>query len=269
MADSPIICKPTADTFARFSIVLAAFFGFGLYFFYDGAIGYREENEVFCSYHTFAELGGKVDAMSEAEWQNQVASKPLLATEMQDGERVFISGGEKPVALPLPVNCESAAHCPAEVADYTAMKQGWMECWQKYTARKHFPIKPGEHGHDRGAIREQWIAGGVCMAISAALAYLMLRTRCRVMALEGDKVTAAGQHFRVGDITRLDLRQWGTGFKGVAYATVNGRRIRMDGLTYGGFDKEKGEPAERLMQALLAQYKGELIEYAAEEPSER
>lgn len=265
MADSPIICKPTADTFVRFAIVLAAFFGFGLYFFYDGAIGYRVENEVFCSYHAFAERGGKVDAMSEAEWQSQVASKPLLATEMQDGERVFISGGEKPVALPLPVNCESAAHCPAEVADYAAMKQGWMECWQKYTARKHFPIKPGEHGHDRGAIREQWIAGGVCMLISAALAFLMVRTSRRVMSLHEDVVNAAGETFTVADITRLDLRQWGKGFKGVAYATVKGCKIRMDGMTYGGFSPEKGEPAERFMQALLAQYKGEIIEYASNE----
>lgn len=265
MADSPIICKPTADTFVRFAVVLAAFFGFGLYFFYDGAIGYRVENEVFCSYHAFAELGGKVDTMSEAEWQQQVAAKPLLTTERQGGELMFVTSGEKPVALPLPEPCEAAALCPAEAADYAAMKRGWMECWQKYTERKYFPIKPGEHGHDMGAIREQGIAGGVCMLISAVLAYLMFRTSRRVMSLHGDAVTAAGETFTVADITRLDLRQWGTGFKGVAYATVKGRKIRMDGMTYGGFSKEKGEPAEQFMKALVAQYKGELIEYAASE----
>lgn len=261
MADSPIICKPTADTFVRFAVVLAAFFGFGLYFFYDGAVGYRTENEVFCSYHAFAELGGKVDAMSESEWA-QTAAKPLLATEQQGEELMFVTEGEKPVALPLPADCEAAARCPAEAADYAAMKRGWMECWQKYTERKHFPIKPGEHGHDMGAIREQWIAGSVCMLISAALAFLMFRTSRRVMSLHEDVVNAAGETFTVSDITRLDLRQWGTGFKGVAYATVKGRNIRMDGMTYGGFSKEKGEPAEQFMKALLAQYKGELIEYA-------
>ena len=51
------------------------------------------------------------------------------------------------------------------------------------------------------------------------------------------------------------------GFKGIAYATVNGRKIRMDGMTYGGFDPAAGQPAEALMQALLAQYRGEILEY--------
>ena len=97
--------------------------------------------------------------------------------------------------------------------------------------------------------------------MSACIIYLMLRTRRRIMALEGDLVTAAGQQFRVADITRLDLRQWGKGFKGIAYATVNGRKIRMDGMTYGGFDPAAGQPAEALMQALLAQYRGEILEY--------
>lgn len=265
MADTPIICKPTADTFVRFAVVLAAFFGFGLYFFYDGAIGYRVENEVFCSYHAFAELGGKVDTMSEGEWQAQVAAKPLFPTQQQEGELMFTTEGEKAVALPLPADCEGAQICPHEAADFNAMKQGWMNCWQAYTARKHFPIKPGEHGHDMGAIREQWIAGGVCELISAVIAFLIFRTSRRVLSLHGDVVNAAGSTFTVADITSLDLRQWGTGFKGVAYATVNGRKIRMDGMTYGGFSKEKGEPAEQFMKALLAQYKGELIEYAATE----
>lgn len=266
MGETSIICKPTADTFLRFGVVLAAFFGFGLYFFYDGAVGYREANEVFCSYHAFAALGGKVDATAEDDWRADRASQPLIeAKQAADGLVALLPDGHE---LPLPRVCEAAQSCPPEAADYAAMKRGWMECWQAYSARRHFPIKPGEHGYDAGAIREQWIAGGVCMLISASLAYLMLRTRRRVMALEGDRVTAAGQQFRVSDISRLDLRQWGPGFKGVAYATVNGRRVRMDGMTYGGFAKEKGEPAERLMQAVLAQYKGELIEYAVEEKTE-
>ena len=74
-------------------------------------------------------------------------------------------------------------------------------------------------------------------------------------------MTAAGRQFRVAEITRLDLRQWGKGFKGVAYATVNGRKVRLDGMTYGGFDPAAGQPAEAFMQALLARYQGEILEY--------
>ena len=32
-------------------------------------------------------------------------------------------------------------------------------------------------------------------------------------------------------------------------------------IQYGGFDPAAGQPAEALMQALLAQYRGEILEY--------
>ena len=38
--------------------------------------------------------------------------------------------------------------------------------------------------------------------------------------------------------------------------------MRIDGLTYGGFRKEDGEPAEKLMERLVANFSGELIDYA-------
>jgi hypothetical protein len=51
--------------------------------------------------------------------------------------------------------------------------------------------------------------------------------------------------------------------------TVKGRKIRLDGMTYGGFDPATGQPAEQLMQALLAQYKGEILEYEQKEASQQ
>ena len=39
-------------------------------------------------------------------------------------------------------------------------------------------------------------------------------------------------------------------------------RIRIDGLTYGGFKKENDEPAERLMRLIRSRFSGEIIEYA-------
>ena len=59
MTNTPIICRPTRDTFVRFAVVLVAFFGFGLYFFYDGSVGYRKANEVYFSYQAFARLGAE------------------------------------------------------------------------------------------------------------------------------------------------------------------------------------------------------------------
>ena len=251
MIESSIICRPTRDTFVRFGIVLLAFFGFGLYFFYDGSVGYRKANEVYFSYQAFARLGA--EASMGKTWN--ATEKPLIAAE-QMGNEWMVEG-----KYPLPADCEAARATPPEAADLAAMRKSWADCWTAYTARMHYPVKPAEHAFDTAAIREQWLAGGVCMCISAAILFFILRTRRRVMALEGDLVTAAGQQFRVTDITRLDLRQWGKGYKGIAYATVNGRKVRLDGMTYGGFDPAVGQPAEVFMQALLSRYEGEILEY--------
>lgn len=251
MINSSIICRPTRDTFVRFGIVLLAFFGFGLYFFYDGSVGYRKANEVYFSYQAFARLGA--EASRGSTWN--AGTQPLIEAEQVEGE--WMVEGK----YPLPADCAAIRSTPAEAADPAAMRKSWADCWTAYTARMHFPVKPAEHAFDTAAIREQWLAGGVCMCISSVIIYFILRTRRRVMALEGDLVTAAGQQFRVAEITRLDLRQWGKGYKGIAYATVNGRKVRLDGMTYGGFDPAAGQPAEAFMQALLARYQGEILEY--------
>lgn len=251
MINSSIICRPTRDTFVRFGIVLLAFFGFGLYFFYDGSVGYRKANEVYFSYQAFARLGA--EASRGGTWNAD--TQPLIKAEQVEGE--WMVEGK----YPLPADCAAIHTTPAEAADPAAMRKSWADCWTTYTARMHFPVKPAEHAFDTAAISEQWLAGGVCMCISAVIIYFILRTRHRVMALEGDLVTAAGQQFRVAEITRLDLRQWGKGYKGIAYATVNGHKVRLDGMTYGGFDPAAGQPAETFMQTLLARYQGEILEY--------
>lgn len=253
MSSPSIRCLPTRDTFVRFAIVLLAFFGFGLYFFYDGAVGYRKANEVYFSYQAFARLGAQ--ASNEQTWGAEIANHPLIMAKQVGGELMVEA------KYPLPQNCEASRTTPPEAANFDAMRKSWADCWTAYTARMHFPVKPAEHPFDTAAIREQWLAGMVCMLISGVLIFFILRTGKRFMALEGDLVTAAGRQFRIREITRLDLRQWGKGYKGVAYATVNGKKIRMDGMTYGGFDPAAGQPAETLMQAILTQYKGEILEY--------
>ena len=260
MTNNPIICRPTRDTFVRFAIVLAAFFGFGLYFFYDGSVGYRKANEVYFSYQAFARLGN--EATQSGPWGPEMAQKPLIKAEQVGGE--WLVEGK----YPLPADCAAARVTPEEAADYAAMRKGWADCWTLYTARMKFPLTPAEHAFDTAAIREQWIAGGVCVCISAIILFLILRTSRRVMSIDGHSITAAGQQFNVGDITRLDLRQGGKGYKGVAYATVNGRKIRLDGMTYGGFSPAAGQPAEVFMQTLLARYQGELLEYEQRESTE-
>ena len=77
-------------------------------------------------------------------------------------------------------------------------------------------------------------------------------------------MTAAGRTFPVEDIARLDLRRWK--MKGLALVTLSpeygNARIRLDGLTYGGFRKEDSpHNAEDFMKALLSLYQGEVVDY--------
>lgn len=253
MTNDSISCRPTLDTFVRFGIVLAAFFGFGLYFFYDGSVGYRKANEVYFSYQAFASLGA--EASKSLSWSTGQPGKPLITAEQVEGE--WMVEGK----YPLPSNCEATSSTPPEAADHAAMSKSWADCWMAYSARMHFPLKPAEHAYDTAAIREQWLAGGVCMGICCIILFFIIRTSRRTMGIDGTAVTAAGQTFDVSEISRLDLRQWGKGFKGIAYATVKGKKIRLDGMTYGGFNPAANQPAETFMQMLLARYKGEILEY--------
>ncbi len=263
MSEPTIICKATRDTFCRFGIVLLAFFGFGLYFFYDGAIGYRKVNEAICSHEAFAALGEKkAGEMTALQWADMLATGALIPTPEGQPDMATNDSGK---LFPLPAGCEATRGYPAEMRDQAAMAASWNDCWKAYSERKRFPLEPGDHPHDEASIREQWYGGSVCMLVSALIIALMLRTSRRELSLRGDTITAAGRQFRIADIERIDLRQWGPGFKGAAYFTVGGRRIKADGMTYGGFSRAQDEPAERFMQAVLARYDGEIIDYAKED----
>ncbi len=264
MSETPIICKATRDTFVRFGIVLAAFFGFGLYFFYDAAIGYRKANEAILSFNAFSQLGAQASKLSSYDWSSLMSQGGLIAAaEGRDDAAVDAKGD----LIPLPAGCEALKSYPDEVRDQDAMSKSWMNCWSAYSERMHHPIKPGDHAHDEGAVREQWYGGAACMLVSVILLAFMIRTSRRELSLRGDVVCAAGKQFKISDIERIDLRQWGKGFKGAAYFTVGGRSIKADGMTYGGFGKAQGEPAEKFMQALLARYTGEIVDYEKEEGS--
>ncbi len=261
MDETPIICKATRDTFVRFAVVLAAVLGFGLYFFYDAATGYRQANAAILSYNAFARLGELASKATATEWNALMLEDRLIPTA--EG-RPDAAEGEKGALYPLPRGLEATQAYPAEARGHAAMAAGWGDCWTAYSARMHYPLKPGDHPHDEGAIREQWYGGAACMLASALILFFIVRTARREMSIRGSRVCAAGQRFDVADIERIDLRQWGPGFKGAAYFTVKGRRLKADGMTYGGFSKAQGEPAERFMKAVLARYRGDIIDYEQE-----
>ncbi len=269
MDEPTIICKATRDTYVRFAIVLFALVGFGLCFFYDAAIGYREQNAAMLSYHAFARLGEQATTMTAGEWNASLNRGALIPTcdGASTSERTptaVLKAGDKLHFYPIPPGLEATQGYPEEVRDHAAMSASWNDCWTAYSARMHYPLQPGDHPHDESAIREQWYGGAACMLAACVLLFFVIRTARREMSLRGTRVCAAGQCFDIADIECIDLRQWGPGFKGAAWFTVKGRRIKADGMTYGGFNKQQEEPAEQFMQAILARYRGEIIDYEPE-----
>ncbi|MFI3242852.1 MAG: hypothetical protein R3Y56_01205 [Akkermansia sp.] len=266
MSEKTIICKATADTMMRFGVLLLALWGFGFYFLYDAQIGYQQKNEAYFSYQAFAKGGEKAPEMSEDQWkQKNTPTTPLIEASVVDGVLCVVKDKEgKSTLYPLPTECQSVNSMPEEFLHYQVMRKGWNDAWMDYSARMRFELKPADP-HDAASIAEQWIASGVTFALSFILLFFTVRTAKRQMSIAGTKLTVAGQQFDIADIERIDMRQWGAGYKGSAIFTVKGKKVKADGMTYGGFAKKDDQPAERFMQAVLAQYQGELIEYAKDE----
>ncbi len=267
MSSSPIVCRPTKDTFIRFFIILAAVWGFALYFFYDGSIGYHKKNAAYFSFKAFADGGADASLLSTNEWRNKHKDSLFHTvkgyTYNRDENRMEADGKSYP--LPSSTTLEYAHERPAEFLDHAMMSTRWNDAWKDFSSRNRYPLKPGDKPYDQATVDEQWIAGGVCLLLGGIILYFIIRTSRRVLSLDGTQVQAVGKSFSVNEISRIDIRQWGPGFKGVAYFTVDGKKLKIDGMTYGGFDSKNDAPAEKFMQSLLAIYQGDLIEYASEE----
>ena len=166
-----------------------------------------------------------------------------------------------PATLKLPMPWPEILH------DYERMKPlQWKHAVARIleAARAATP-SPKEEPYDARKIKEQWVVFWVCLALAAGAAFILLRTLRRSIAADGEAITTQqGRRVPYTDLKTLDLRKWET--KGLAFLDYDGPsgkgRIRIDGLTYGGFKKENDEPAERLMRHIRARFSGELIEYA-------
>ncbi len=254
----------------RFIIILVAVWGFALYFFYDGAIGYKKKNAAYFSYTAFAE-GGQMAKQSSAytwgvDWKNRPLLLSLKGVELNEDATVVLFDGKE---YPIPSNLDIATGAPEEFRNHALMSGSWNDAWKQYSSRMRYPLKPAEKPYDVSTINEQWIAGGVCVLLGGVILYFIIRTSRRTLSISGDEVKAAGRVFKVDEITSIDLRQWGPGYKGAAFFVVSGKKIKVDGMTYGGFDRKKGEPADQFMKSVLAKYSGDIIEYAVEQDDKK
>jgi hypothetical protein len=250
-----IVCKPTRWFLLRAIVITAMFGGLAFYFYFDATTGYPRQNAAYYLHKTFQKAGDQfiqTDASPEA-WRNYAAAQTVdLPAE--------------PALLPPEV--QPGMKWPAILHDAGQLRaKSWNKVWEEFTAtwpHWRMNVQPPEHLYHAGKIRDQWIAGAVCALVAAAAAFILFRTLRRHLAIDETSIhTAEGKRVPFSQLVRLDLRKWHT--KGLAFADYRGEsgngRIRIDGMTYGGFKKEEGEPAERLMRHLRARFSGELIDY--------
>jgi hypothetical protein len=264
-----IVCKPTPWFLLRAAAMLLMFGIFSVMFFRDGKWGYREENLAYHLSKAFeratGEFKAKKDGMSPEAWRAYAEKQTVdfihRSSEKEEGAPVPVPEGT-PVPMPW----------PEVLRDYDAMNaslgQEANKLFNDYRLQANIKKDVPDHDFPERKITEQWVVFGVCLALAVGALFVLLRTLGRNMAIDGEAFyPASGGKFPFADLARLDLRKWDT--KGLAFAwakTPAGgeRRLRIDGLTYGGFKKEEGEPAEQLMRRLKENFSGELIEYVTE-----
>ena len=252
-----IVLKPTPWFLLRALVMLLMFGVFSVLFYIDGSTGYRKKNEIYYLHKAFQTANGEFSKMNSSgaltaqEWK-EFAEKQNVA--VPDDRSLMPATA----ALPLP--------WPAILQDFERMKPlQWNILWREYTKERGFNASPSEEPYSAQKIREQWIVFWICSALTLIALFFLLRTIRRSISVDGESIAnQTGKRVPFSDLTTLDLRKWET--KGLAFIDYDGAsgkgRIRIDGLTYGGFKKENDEPAERLMRRIRDHFSGEIIEYS-------
>ncbi len=251
-----IVCKPTPWFLLRALVMVLMFGVFAVLFYRDGSTGYRKKNEIFYLNKTFQIANGKFSEMNASgtltatEWEKFAATQSVA---FPDDRSVLPAS----ISLPLP--------WPAILHDYDRMKPlQWNILWREYTKESGLDAAPPEEPYLAQRIREQWIVFGICTLLALIAAFFLIRTVKRSISADKTGITTqTGKQIPYKNLKTLDLRKWETkGLAFIDYEDGAGKgKIRIDGLTYGGFKKENDEPAERLMRQIRSCFSGEIIEY--------
>lgn len=217
-----ITCRVTRWFFQRMGILAAMFVGMGLYFCYDGKIGYRKDNEkvekkewfetTFIKSFDEARAAGKLE-----EWKARAKEQGLPSGE----------NGEPPK-------------------------------WATYAATLGWPEKVKKHSEEE--ITQQFWWGGALLAIALFVGIkVLLDFNKKLIGHPGHMIMPNGGEVRFADVFKVDKRKWPV--KGLAYVYYRDgdseSRAVVDDLKYGGADK--------VLDRLIANFKGELIEKAPDE----
>lgn len=141
----------------------------------------------------------------------------------------------------------------ARAAGLPAGENGEPPKWASYAAQFGWDEKPKRHSEEE--ILQQFEWGGAMLLLGLMVVGKILLDRGKTLAGYGDRmVMPGGAEVRFSEAFRVDKRKWD--HKGLAYVHYRsggvGKRAVVDDLKYDG--------AGRVLDRLLAEFKGELIE---------
>lgn len=256
-----IVCRPTAWFYGRMVLLALMLAGFGGYFWYDAAIGYPQKNREYHTHKIFVAAGSTVDKMRA----NHTFNKENW-NEYAQGVLNYKLGFKR---YPLAEIPKDGSATPTELLNFELMSKSWNEAWQAYSSRVRYDFKPIDEPMGYGKITEQIIGSCVCFTLAFFVIFIVIRTSRRTLTIDGESITAAGKTFKIEQIKLIDLRNWK--LKGLAKANVQRKgksfSVRIDGMTYGQFESDNPNSAENFMQALLSQYKGDILDFSDESES--
>lgn len=253
---NPIVCRPTRWFLLRGAAMLVLFSVFAVLFYLDGSVGYRKKNQAFFVHRAFQTAAtdfSQLNAdgtLTPERWRTHAAAQKI---HFPEDPSLLPSGLPQPMAW------------PEILQDFERMKRLQSnQLWVDYTGEQGMDHNVKEKPFSAREIGEQWVVFWISLTLALVALFFLVRTWRRSLVADVEALVAAdGKRVPYRELSRLDLRKWDT--KGIAFADYEGPsgkgRVRIDGLTYGGFRKEENQPAEQLMQRIRGNFSGEILEY--------
>lgn len=229
----PIECRPTRWFYRRMGLMVLLLLGLSLYFFYDGKYGYPKVNERADVYDWFHDE--VLETYQQLDEEGRLEQWPEIAAQGTD---------------------------PFGNQGWPVGQDGSEPRWPNYAASLGWGSdEPKRFSPEE--IQEQFNWGIGTMVVGLlVLAYALSQVPTRLRADAVSFTPPRGKPIRFDQVHKVDTRKWKQ--KGLAYAHFkrdDGKPAKgtIDDLKYGG--------AQQVLDRLLANFSGELIEKVEDPPA--
>lgn len=280
-------CKPSKWFKKRAVAVILMFLFFLLWFLKDGIWGYREKNISYVHYQLFSSTAPNEGTKGEGLpiRANIIFAEEKKKFEEANKDKEYSAELWKAFAekqfVPMPYDAEYVLPKGYD------LKQPWPEelvngfdrlvkndpesLWRKLAVRKKWDEKVGDKLMYRWKIQEQYLVAGICGGLILITLFISIRIMRRNMRVTDTSYFApGGKEIPFTAMTVIDKRKWDNKGLATIHYEEDGetKKAKVDGMVYGQFQEEDGAPAEKLFSHIMANFKGEVLEFIEEDDEE-